>query len=220
MSAEGEPGGAGVTAAVPPGVVEAWRQEAASLYASNQAARSALERVVALVFAGASVGAALSTAEEKVLLAFPFFLWLMLGYIAQQFSDLTVSGIARYRLEQAVNEASGRICLLAETRVAPIRKDKGRFWGVPLLQALMVLAVIFATVLITVGREDVSVLEWALYGIATAAAIIAAVRSGYEMLKTDEWAASAIEPLGASRPEGSWLPPKARFDRHSGRDDG
>jgi hypothetical protein len=169
-----------------PELLETWRQEAASFFAANQAARGALERAMGLVFAVAAVGAALSTKDGA--LPIPAFLWLLLSYVFQQYADLTVLGMARRRLEEAVQRYfHGRPGLIYETYVVDVRKNKADYWGVTLLQALMVAAIVTATVLIghsAFGDSHPIGLRVG-FTVATTIAFGSAARSAWEMLHAE-----------------------------------
>ena len=118
-------------------------QEAITFFQVNQAARSAMERVIALIFSvsaiAGSVGTAAGTAD--VVIPLPALIFLLLSYSFQQYADLTVLGAARRRLEDLVNTGLDAESLIYETAIAEIRQKSPLVLSVRVLQTMLGLLV-------------------------------------------------------------------------------
>jgi hypothetical protein len=150
-----------------------------------------------LGLAGAAATTLAATRKIEVVLPFPAVFFLLISHMCQQYSDLTVLGMARRELERLVNAEFGSPALIHETAVAPIRKSwpghKGRFIGLPLLQGLAVgLPAVVAMLGAVIAIHDETI--WAKIGFSSVTLLAAAscARSAYEMFRTDEWATKEI----------------------------
>src|SRR5258708_7629895 len=135
-------------ASTSPQLVETRRAEALAFFDVNQRARTAAERVMALIFSVSSIAASVGVAAKtsRVVLPLPSVLFLLLSYMFQQYGDLTVVGATRRRLEDLVNAAIGGKGLVYETAVAQIRQVNPLVRSVRVLQASMGLIVAAATI--------------------------------------------------------------------------
>lgn len=120
--------------------------EAVALFQANQSGRNAIERVVGLFLSvGAIAGTtAAATHSADAVLPLPAFLLLLLSYMFQQYTDLTVLGCARLRLEELVNTSLTERALIYETAVAKMRQRHPLKWGVRFLQAMLVVITVGA----------------------------------------------------------------------------
>jgi hypothetical protein len=189
--------------------VQTRRDEAMAFFHVNQTGRSAIERVVALFFSVAAIAASVGVAAgtPDVLLPLPALLFLLLSYMFQQYSDLTVLGGARRRLEDLVNDQLGGVkALIYETAVAQIRQVPPLSRSVRFLQGLLLAVVIGATVVATViAFRDHSALIRIAYVSATVLAIASAVYSYVHMLRTPSIAAEKLVKQGLDDERLIWV---------------
>jgi len=188
--------------------LEARREEAIAFFHVNQTGRTAVERVVALFFSVAAIAGSVGVAAgtPDVLLPLPALLFLLLSYMFQQYSDLTVLGSARHRLEDLVNaeiEAKG---LIYETAVAQIRQVPPLASSVRFLQTLLGLVVLGATVVATiVAFRDHSALIRVGYIAGTLLAMLSAFYSYVHMLRTPTIAAEKLAEQGLDDRRLVWI---------------
>lgn len=138
-------------------LLETRREEAIAFFHVNQAGRTAAERVIALIFSVSAIAASIGAAAETldVVIPLPALIFLLLSYMFQQYADLTTIGVTRRRLEDQVNaELGGEKGLVYETAVAEIRKKTPLVFGVRLLQTMLGLVALGATVLAAVVALD------------------------------------------------------------------
>jgi hypothetical protein len=132
-------------AAQPPGpaaqeqLTEIRAAEAVALFQANQSGRNAIERVVGLFLSvGAIAGTtAAATNSADAVLPLPAFFLLLLSYMFQQYTDITVLGRARLLLEDLVNDSLGERALIYETTVAKIRQRRPLVLSVRVLQTML-----------------------------------------------------------------------------------
>lgn len=166
-------------------LLETRREEAIAFFHVNQAARTAAERVIALIFSvsaiAASIGAAAGTLD--VVIPLPALIFLLLSYMFQQYSDLTVIGVTRRRLENLVNAELGeQKGLVYETVVAEIRKKPPFVVGVRLLQTMLGLVALGATILAAkVALDGHNALVIVGFAAGTSVAYVSAVWSFVDM---------------------------------------
>jgi hypothetical protein len=129
-------------------LLETRREEALALFSANQAARAAFERVMGFVLStlGLGLSVVLGTGRPEALLPLPAVIALLLGYMFQQYGDVSVMGEARHRLEDAVNREFEEPGLLYESKVARIRQEPPLVRSVRFLQAMLGL-ILFALVI-------------------------------------------------------------------------
>jgi hypothetical protein len=188
--------------------VQTRREEAMAFFHVNQTGRNAVERIVALFFSvtaiAGSVGVAAGTPD--VLLPLPALLFLLLSYMFQQYSDLTVLGGARLRLEELVNDEIGAKGLIYETAVAQIRQVPPLVNSVRLLQGLLGVVVIGATAVATVvAYQDHSPLILVAFLMGTAVAIASAFYSYVHMLRTPAICAEKLKEQGLDDERLLWV---------------
>jgi hypothetical protein len=194
--------------------VETRREEAIAFFHVNQTGRNAVERVVALFFSVAAIAGSVGVAAgtPDVLLPLPALLFLLLSYMFQQYSDLTVLGGARRRLEDLVNEQLGAKALVYETAVAQIRQVPPLVNSVRLLQGLLGVIVLAATAVATVVAFDHhSALIPVAYLFGTAVAITSALYSYLHMLRTPSICAEKLAEQGLDEDRLIWVS-SALFD--------
>jgi hypothetical protein len=195
--------------------VQTRREEAIAFFHVNQTGRNAVERVVALFFSVAAIAGSVGVAAgtPDVLLPLPALLFLLLSYMFQQYSDLTVLGVARRRLEDLVNAQIGQKALIYETAVAQIRQIPPLVNSVRLLQGLLGAIVLGATgVAVVVAFRDHSTLVRVAFVIGTAVAIASAVYSYLHMLRTPPVCAEKLAEQGLDDERLVWIP-SALFDQ-------
>lgn len=110
----------------------------------------------------------------------------------QQYTDLTVIGMARLALERRVNAAIGDPGLIYETAVAGVTKEPPFVWSVRALQiatGAVVIAVIAARAIAAQGENAVVIISYAL---STLAALGVAGFSFLEMLDAEHAAMDRI----------------------------
>lgn len=188
--------------------VQARREEAVAFFHVNQTGRNAVERVVALFFSVAAIAGSVGVAAgtPDVLLPLPALLFLLLSYMFQQYSDLTVLGSARRRLEDLVNDQLGVKGLVYETAVAEIRQVKPLVHSVRLLQALLGAVVIGATsAAAVVAFHDHSTLIRVAYVAGTALAIGSAGYSYLHMLRTPRITGEKLAEQGLDDERLIWI---------------
>jgi hypothetical protein len=171
-------------------------EEAVALFQANQAGRNAIERVVGLFLSvGAIAGTtAAATNSPDAVLPLPAFLFLLFSYMFQQYTDLTVLGRARHRLEDLVNGNLGARALIYETTIAEIRQRYPLSWSVRMLQGLLGLVAIGATAGATVVAVR-STDAWVLIGYiaGTVLTLASALLSYVHMLKSPTIADDQLE---------------------------
>ncbi len=125
----------------------------------------------------------------------------------QQYSDLTVLGSARQRLEDLVNDQLGGIkALIYETAVAQIRQVPPLLRSVRFLQGLLVAVVLGATAVATVvAFQDHSALIRVAYVSGTVLAIASALYSYVHMLRTPTIAAKKLAEQGLDDDRLIWI---------------
>lgn len=179
-----------------------YRSEAASLFAANQAGRAAAERVATLLVSvvGITVAAGIGASTADVALPLPALVLLLHAYMFNQYSDLTVLGMARAQLEERVTILLGADALLYETVVAPIRKAPPLSRGTLLVQvcmaALVASTIAFGT---TVAFDSQPAWVAVVYCVGTAMALAAAIVSYRAMLATPTVASREISKALAER---------------------
>jgi hypothetical protein len=190
------------------------REEAIAFFHVNQTGRNAVERVVALFFSVAAIAGSVGVAAgtPDVLLPLPALLFLLLSYMFQQYSDLTVLGGARRRLEDLVNDQLGEKGLVYETAIAQIRQVPPLANSIRLLQGLLGAVVIGATAVATViAFQDHSALIRVAFLLGTAVAIASALYSYVHMLRTPAICAEKLAKQGLDDDRLVWIP-SALFD--------
>ena len=158
------------------------REEAIAFFQVNQAGRTAVERVVALFFSVAAIAGSVGVAAQtpEVVLPLPPLLLLLLSYMFQQYGDLTVIGTARRHLEDLVNDRVGGKGLIYETAVAQIRQVPPLSRSMRMLQSLLGLIVLCATVaaaIVAVNDDD-----WRILVGFCGATLLAAISALYSFL--------------------------------------
>ena len=192
-------------------LLETRRAEAIAFFQVNQAARNAVERVVALFFSVAAIAASVGVAAHTpyVVLPLPPLLLLLLSYMFQQYADLTVIGTARRRLEELVNDGCGGKGLLYETVVARIRKDPPLSRSVRFLQSmllLMVIASMTAAFIVAIGDHDRRVLIG--FVAATTLGLASFVYSWVHMLLSGPRTDHALSAQGLGNDRLVWISPE------------
>jgi hypothetical protein len=188
--------------------VQTRREEAIAFFHVNQTGRNAVERVVALFFSVAAIAGSVGVAAgtPDVLLPLPALLFLLLSYMFQQYSDLTVLGSARRRLEDLVNDQLGVKGLLYETAVAQIRQVKPLVHSVRFLQGLLGLVVLGAmTVATVIAFQDHSTLIRAAYVAGTTIAIASAGYSYVHMVRTPRITGEKLAEQGLDDERLVWI---------------
>ncbi len=189
-------------------LIQARREEAIAFFHVNQTGRNAVERVVALFFSVAAIAGSVGVAAgtPDVLLPLPALLFLLLSYMFQQYSDLTVLGTARRRLEDLVNDQLGAKGLVYETAVAQIRQVEPLARSVRLLQGLLGAVVIGATAVATViAFQDHSTLVRVGYLAGTVMSIASAGYSYLHMLQTPKITAEKLAEQGLDKDRLVWV---------------
>jgi len=188
--------------------VQTWREEAIAFFQVNQNGRNAIERVVALFFSVAAIAGSVGVAAgtPDVLLPLPALLFLLLSYMFQQYSDLTVLGSARRRLEDLVNDQLGTKGLIYETAVAQIRQVRPLVSSVRYLQGLLGAVVIGATIVASVvAMEDHNLLIGVGYAVGTMLALVSAAYSYAHMLRTPQITAEKLAQQGLDDDRLVWI---------------
>jgi hypothetical protein len=188
--------------------LQARREEAIAFFHVNQTGRTAVERVVALFFSVAAIAGSVGVAAgtPDVLLPLPALLFLLLSYMFQQYSDLTVLGSARHRLEDLINAEIEAKSLIYETAVAQIRQVPPLASSVRFLQTLLGLVVLGATVVATiVAFQDHSALIRVGYVAGTLLAMLSALYSYVHMLRTPRIAAEKLAEQGLDDRRLVWI---------------
>jgi hypothetical protein len=188
--------------------VQTRRDEAIAFFHVNQTGRSAIERVVALFFSVAAIAASVGVAAgtPDVLLPLPALLFLLLSYMFQQYSDLTVLGGARRRLEDLVNDQLGVKALVYETAVAQIRQVEPLVRSIRFLQGLLAAVVLGAMAVATVvAFRDHSALIRIAYVSGTILAIASALYSYVHVLRTPTIAAKKLAEQGLDDERLIWV---------------
>lgn len=171
-------------------LLETYRAEAAGLFAANQAARTAGERVIALIGSviALAVAAGINAGTDDVAIPLPGLVLLLVAYMLHQYADLTVMGTAREILERRVNDLLGADALLYETAVADVRNHGVLVTSVRLLQAFAFALVVAVLVVGTiVAFEDqpwyveVGYVAATTGGLVTAAVAFAGMRRSREI---------------------------------------
>lgn len=176
--------------------------EAAVLLRTNQQRRSQAEATLVLVavLALAVTAASIALHHPAVFLPFPPVALLLASLVFQQYTDVTVIGVARRQVERSVNAAAGGPALLYETHIAHIRKRRPLVFGVRVLQGLAWAGVVggaVAGVVIAVGQ-----VWWVVvvYLMGTIAAATSCAISFHDMHIADSVATSAFDDLEAPAP--------------------
>src|SRR4029077_7956434 len=137
--------------------------EAVALFQANQAGRNAIERVVGLFLSvGAIAGTtAAATSSADAVLPLPAFFLLLLSYMFQQYTDITVLGRARLLLEDLVNDSLDERALIYETAVAKIRQRRPLVLRVRVLQGMLgaVTAAAMVAGFVVAARSDSAWIE-------------------------------------------------------------
>lgn len=185
--------------------------EAVALFQANQSGRNAIERVVGLFLSvGAIAGTtAAATNSPDAVLPLPAFLFLLFSYMFQQYTDLTVLGRARLRLEDLVNRSLGARGLIYETTIAEIRQRYPLSWSVRMLQGLLALVAVGATAgatVVAVRSPD----TWILVGFITGTvlALASALLSYVHMLKSPSIADHQLEREELGDEQALWVSPQ------------
>lgn len=184
------------------------REEAIAFFHVNQTGRNAVERVVALFFSVAAIAGSVGVAAgtPDVLLPLPALLFLLLSYMFQQYSDLTVLGGTRRRLEDLVNEQIGGKGLVYETAVAQIRQVPPLANSIRLLQGLLGVVVLGATAVATVvAVRDHNALILIAFLLGTAVAMASALFSYVHMLRTPTICAEKLAEQGLDDERLVWI---------------
>lgn len=176
-------------------LLAAYRGEAASLFAANQAQRNAAERVANLILATAAIAVAAGVSAHTLNVAIPVppFLLLLLAYMLNQYADLTAMGMARRQIEDRANNLLRAPVLIYETHVAGIRQQAPLVRSVRLAQGFMVLVVGAA-----VGVGTAAALEngrWyveAAYGLFTASSLVTVLVAYQDMMQTNDVVTNAL----------------------------
>jgi hypothetical protein len=185
--------------------------EAIALFQANQSGRNAIERVVGLFLSVAAIAGttAAATNSADAVLPLPAFLFLLFSYMFQQYTDLTVLGRARLRLEDLVNADLSARALIYETTIAEIRQRQPLSWSVRFLQGLLGCVAVGATAgaSVVAARCDNT---WILVGFVagTAVTLASALFSYFHMLKSPSIADEqlALEELGDE--QALWVSPE------------
>lgn len=183
--------------------------EAIAFFEVNQAARTAFERAMALFLSVAAIAGSIGVASKSkdVALPLPTLLFLMLSYMFQQYSDLTVLGVARRRLEELVNASVHGKGLIYETAVSEIRKVAPLKYSVRFLQTILGLIVTGATVFATiVAAQADSTLVTCAYIFATVVAAASAAHSYWHMLSSSKVAREKLDKQGLVDQRLVWIP--------------
>jgi len=189
-------------------LVQTRQEEAIAFFHVNQTGRSAVERVVALFFSVAAIAGSVGVAAgtPDVLLPLPALLFLLLSYMFQQYSDLTVLGGARRRLEDLVNDQLEAKGLIYETAVAQIRQVPPLANSIRLLQGLLGAIVLGATAVATViAFQDHNALITIGYLSGTAVAMASALYSYLHMLRTPAICAEKLAEQGLDDDRLVWI---------------
>lgn len=199
------------------------RDEAIAFFQVNQAGRTAVERVVALFFSVAAIAGSVGVAAgtPDVVLPLPPLLLLLLSYMFQQYGDLTVLGQARRHLEELVNYRIGGKGLIYEIAVADVRKTAPLKRSMRVLQSMLAVVVVGATVIgaiVALRDHDKAILLGFAAGTALAAA--SAAYSFRHMHISARETDKVLARQGLDDRNGVWLPGdlhrEALKARHSG----
>jgi hypothetical protein len=180
--------------------VEAYREEATALFEINQAGRSAAERVATLIFTlvGVAVAAGVAAHSEAVAIPFAPLTPLFIAYMCHQYADVSVTGAARWVLEERIGRELGVFPMFYEHAVATIRQQPPLCTSFRFFQLLT-----FATVLgivvfgLIIAAERLTV--WATVGCiaATLLTFVAAVWAAFDMWRSYAIAREALgHPVG------------------------
>jgi len=169
-----------------------------ALFAANQAARSAAQRLglFLVVIMGPGVGAALLADEPRVVVVLPPVVLALSAIMFQQFADVSVMGAAREVLEQRLSDL-GAAGLIYERAVAGIRQRPPLVASVRALQASLgcaaiALAVVAAVIAVSGDHR------WTLaaaYAATTVPAIAVAAASYHHMRRSGAIARASLRGL-------------------------
>lgn len=191
-------------------LLETRREEAIAFFHVNQAARTAAERVIALIFSVSAIAASIGAAAETldVVIPLPALIFLLLSYMFQQYADLTTIGVTRRRLEDQVNaELGGKKGLIYETAVAEIRKKPPLVFGVRLLQTMLGLVALGATVLAAVVALDGhSWLVIAGFAVGTVITFVSALWSFLDMHRSERETLEMLDRQNLGGDRMVWIP--------------
>jgi len=178
-------------------LVETLRAEGVALFQANQAGRSLVVQIAALMLTaiGVAVAAGISAHSDAVAIPLPPLVLLLLSYVFQQYTDVTVTGAARAAVEDRLAEALGdRRGLIYEYAVAPVRRSGPLVRSVQVLQAMTGLAL-----LAVIGVGLVAAFEgraWYIevgFVIGTIFGLLSVALSYRDMLRSHELARREIE---------------------------
>jgi hypothetical protein len=164
---------------------------------------------MALIFSVSSIVASVGVAAKtnRVVLPLPALLFLLLSYMFQQYSDLTVIGAARRRLEDLVNAEVGGKGLVYETAVAEIRQVRPLVRSVRVLQGLMGATVGGATIFACwVLFQGAAALVVVAFIVVTSLTMLSAGLSYRDMLRSYEAAQEALADQGLGDDRLVWIP--------------
>ncbi|MBN8866053.1 MAG: hypothetical protein J0H98_00730 [Solirubrobacterales bacterium] len=191
-------------------LLETRREEAIAFFHVNQAARTAAERVIALIFSVSAIAASIGAAAETldVVIPLPALIFLLLSYMFQQYADLTTIGVTRRRLEDEVNaELGGHKGLVYETAVAEIRKKPPLVFGVRLLQTMLGLVALSATILAAkVALDGHDSLVIAGFAAGTAVTLASASWSFLDMHRSERETIKMLERQNLGGDRMVWIP--------------
>ncbi len=201
------PNGVSSSNVVSPAVVDAWRQEAADYFQTNQAMRGTAERTLAAIIAVIGIGASLGAqGSDAVVIPLPAVVALLLSHMFEQYADLTVIGMARLELERRVNEAIGGPGLIYETVVADIRKVPPLVGSLRYLRYVILVLVAGGTIAASVIAAGRGTSVWLAFAVGTVACFAATFRSWLTMNQSNAIATKRVgAALDASRrPQGTF----------------
>jgi len=138
----------------------------------------------------------------------PALIFLLLSYMFQQYADLTTIGVTRRRLEDQVNaELGGKKGLIYETAVAEIRKKPPLVFGVRLLQTMLGLVALGATVLAAVVALDGhSWLVIAGFAVGTVITFVSALWSFLDMHRSERETLEMLDRQNLGGDRMVWIP--------------
>ena len=174
------------------------RAEAIALFEANQRGRVRASGVLALVFLTVVIAGTIGIAWHKPDLAIPVptVVLLLLAELFQYYADVTVIGLARHRLEAAINAELGAAGLIYESLVAGIRKRPPLVLSERVLQGagtvVVVASIVVGAIVAYDGRPT-----WikVLYPVCTVLAAAVALLSYRAMLGSAAVAATALARL-------------------------
>lgn len=175
-------------------LVEIRREEAATLFATARAHLARSDQLLALAGAAgaAVVGLAIKDGFEQVMLGVPAALFLVLSWVTQVYTDVTVMSIARKRIEDVLEEQLGESALIYESFAASYRA--GPYLRGPLAMAVAVACfaagVTVAGAIIAARRAAPALV---LYSVATAIAFTAAAAAALDFVRVRRDAPSGLE---------------------------